>query len=374
VRHTIIPSIITVILAIAILIPIVPIGIKYWHSLALISPLPKNWSGSINPTPIPIHPLTVLLMGYGGGKHDGAYLTDSMVLARADDKTKKAWFVSLPRDLWVSFPISNEATTAMKLNAAYAIGIDDEQYPNKPLIFKGQNGGGSMAKYVVSQVTGQPVDFYLAVSFNGFIKAVDALGGIDVNVKLPFQDEFYPIEGKEKDTCSKSEDDIKAMTATASGYILEQLYTCRFETIKYESGIQHLDGSQALKYARSRHSGINGGDFNRSSRQREIIEAMITKIISLNFITKAGNFFNAWKGEIQTDFPFAKLPLLAQKFGDIMKYKIDNTALTLDNVLKESNSKDGQYILTTKTGDFDWNGISGFLNQQFETSESSTLH
>jgi polyisoprenyl-teichoic acid--peptidoglycan teichoic acid transferase len=360
-----------IILAILVIIPVGWTGIRYLQNLSLISPLPVGWNPPPKPTPIPWHPLTVLLMGYGGGNHDGTYLTDSMVLSRIDEKTKRAWFVSLPRDLWVTLPITAESTATMKLNAAFAIGLDDRGYPNKPVAFQGDGGGGALAKYTVSQITGEPVDYYLAVSFTGFVHAVDALGGIDVNVKLPFTDDTYPIDGKEKDTCGKSDDDIKVMTATASGFLLEQLFTCRYETITYPAGLQHMDGVSALKYARSRHSGINGGDFNRSTRQREIIEAMLAKIVSLNFITKAGAFYNAWKGEIQTDLPLSDIPKLATTYGDIMNYAMDNTALTLDNVLKESTSSDGQYILTPKTGDFNWSGIKAFLNQQFEASVSA---
>jgi polyisoprenyl-teichoic acid--peptidoglycan teichoic acid transferase len=371
VKHT--KSIFIVLIFFLILTPAVVFGEKYIQKLNLITPLPSGFVPPPKPTPIPEHPLSILFMGFGGGKHDGTYLTDSMMLTRVDDKTKRAWLVSLPRDLWVSLPISKEATMAMKLNAAFAIGLDDTGYPNKPPAFMGTGGGGEMAKYVVSQVTGQPVDYYLAVSFNGFTKAVDTLGGIDVNVKLPFTDEFYPLDGKEKETCGKSEDDIKAMTATASSYILEQLFTCRYETIKYEAGIQHMDGVNALKYARSRHSGINGGDFSRSNRQREIIEAMLAKIISVNFIPKASAFYNAWKGEIYTDFPMNKIPALAKKYADILKYTKFNTALTLDNVLMETTSKDGQYILAPKTGVFEWSGIKTFLNQQFAATQSGSL-
>src|SRR5581483_7229733 len=88
-----------------------------------------------------------------------------------------------------------------KINAAYAIGLNDKDYPNKLQQFKGPTGGGNLARYVASQVIGEPIDYFVGIDFSGFKKTIDALGGVDVNVETAFDDPEYPNEGHETDLC-----------------------------------------------------------------------------------------------------------------------------------------------------------------------------
>lgn len=105
-----------------------------------------------------------------------------------------------------------------------------------------------------------------------------------MKITKPFVDEFYPIDIGTTDTCGKSPDDIKALEATMSGDLLDSQFTCRYETLIFNIGTTHLNGATALKYARLRHSKTQGGDFNRSLRQRQVIEAIRDKIVNPNFI------------------------------------------------------------------------------------------
>ena len=92
----------------------------------------KKIADNSRPTPTPTparNDINVLLLGYGGGQHDGAYLTDSIILANINHDSKKITLVSIPRDLWVSIPVSSQESIFGKINSAYAIGIDDNQYP-----------------------------------------------------------------------------------------------------------------------------------------------------------------------------------------------------------------------------------------------------
>ncbi len=85
------------------------------------------------PTPAPASPerVNVLLLGYGGGTHDGTYLTDSIMVLSFDPKTKKAAMISVPRDIWTRIPADGQRGSFWKINTAYTIGVDDQSFPNK---------------------------------------------------------------------------------------------------------------------------------------------------------------------------------------------------------------------------------------------------
>src|SRR5437016_13429134 len=100
--------------------------------------------------------INILLLGYGGPGHDGAYLTDSIMVLSIRPGTHEATMVSLPRDLWVKIPaLPNNRVMMGKLNSAYAIGTDRRNYPNVRSDWKTATGGGDLAAATVSQVIGQ---------------------------------------------------------------------------------------------------------------------------------------------------------------------------------------------------------------------------
>ncbi|MFA6361501.1 MAG: LCP family protein, partial [Candidatus Shapirobacteria bacterium] len=218
------------------------------------------------PTPDPLAPYSILLLGYGGGAHEGGTTTDTIMVAKIDPRNKEISLISIPRDLWVPIPINGDETKSFKINAAYPVGLSKEkQYQNKKVEFTGEAGGGELAKYVVEQVVGFKIDYFAAIDFDGFTKMIDILGGIDIKVEKTFDDLFYPIEANIDDPCGKTDEEMKSLEATMSGDKLEQQYTCRYEALHFDKGIQHMDGIMALKFARSRHSATDGGDFNRAA-------------------------------------------------------------------------------------------------------------
>lgn len=183
----------------------------------------------------------ILLMGMGGEGHEGADLTDSMLVASlALDKHEVA-LISLPRDMWVP-------SLKAKINTAYHYGNE-----------KRAGGGRDLAKSAVAEMLGIPIHYVVVVDFQGFVKAIDAVGGIDVTVDRTFDDYKYPIPGLE--------------TAEPE--------SARYEHLHFEAGPLHLDGQTALKFARSRHAeGDEGTDFARSARQAKIIQAFRAKLLS----------------------------------------------------------------------------------------------
>lgn len=227
----------------------------------------------------------ILLLGIAGGAHDGANLTDTVMVAIIDSSARRVNLISIPRDLWI-----DEITG--KVNSAYEKGLS-------------KNDGLGFAKRVVSKFLGIQIDHAIRIDFNGFIEAIDSIGGVEVNVERSFEDYLYPVSGKENDMCGNEEvevdgkkalklEDGKIATDSATEDKGYQYFKCRYEHLKFERGLTQMDGVTVLKFVRSRHgSGGEGSDFARAKRQQRALEAIRAKVLSSdslvnpNGITKA---------------------------------------------------------------------------------------
>ena len=227
----------------------------------------------------------ILLLGYGGGSHDGTYLTDSMMVVHIDLSQKKIAMISIPRDIWVKLPTKSGADFHEKINAVYQMGLNPDNYPDVDVKGEGQPAAADLIKRVIGPVFGLPIDNYVSIDFDGFKRAVDILGGVDVSVLKTFDDYEYPVDGKEKDLCGKTEADLPELEKIASDSP-SLAFPCRYEHLHFDQGTTHMNGETALKYVRSRHSLQDGSDFGRAARQQRFLEAVKDKIISPGFITK----------------------------------------------------------------------------------------
>jgi anionic cell wall polymer biosynthesis LytR-Cps2A-Psr (LCP) family protein len=315
-------------------------------------------------------PYSFLLLGYGGGGHQGGKLTDSMMIVHVIPQKQQIFLISLPRDIWVSLPTSADQQQYFKINAAYAIGSDDRGYPQKPAQFTGPAGGGELAKVTVEKVTGLPIQHFAALDFAGFKKTIDVLGGVNVKVEKTFDDDQYPIEGKEEDTCGFTPEDQQAMAATMSATVLEKAYTCRYETIHFEVGKVHMDGETALKFVRSRHSKQDGNDFGRSTRQRNVLVAVKERVLSLDFFPKIIPFVNSLSYDLQTDLRLGDMETFLRFKDELSSYQIFNIAISDQNVLFETR-QNKQDVLIPKAGVDQWQSIHDWLTQQIETASVS---
>src|SRR6266516_1876636 len=115
--------------------------------------------------------VNLLVMGFGGGNHDGAYLTDSMVVMSLLPPSHHITLVSVPRDLWVQIPPGSGQYH--KINTAYEFGSNNNANPA---------AGSDAAAAKVSLVTGLDVKYWLTINFQGFRDFINAIGGIDVYV------------------------------------------------------------------------------------------------------------------------------------------------------------------------------------------------
>lgn len=357
-----------IILITAVLIFIVGVIASYiTYKQIVVKANPSANSGRVvtnptaTPTPDPLAAYSILLMGYGGGIHEGGKLTDSIMVVKVNPREEQITIISIPRDLWVPIPINGDETKHFKINAAYAIGNDDKKYPNKKIEFTGKAGGGELAKTVVSGVVGFKVDYFMALDFYGFVKIIDILGGIDVKVLNTFDDPMYPIENNIVDNCGKTNEEIKALMATMSGEKLEKEFSCRYENLHFEKGINHMDGQMALKFSRSRHSKEDGGDFNRAARQRLVLLAAKDKVMSLNFIPKIVPIIKTLADNLITDVGMERLNKFIEESEKISKYKISSVALTNLNVLKDG-IEEKQYVLEPRIGVDNFEEIKQFIN------------
>lgn len=309
--------------------------------------------------------INMLILGVGGGVHEGPDLTDTIIFASIDPNTKKVILVSLPRDLWV--PELNG-----KVNTAYTIGEDKEK-----------GGGLVLAKAMIGKILGQQIDYGVKIDFDGFVKAIDMVGGLDIYVDNAFDDYQYPITGKEADTCGHTDEEIASFSAQlASGSANPQdVFPCRYEHLHFDRGRQHMDGTMALKYVRSRHAeGTEGSDFARSKRQQKVIEAFKEKVFSLGTIldpVKAIGLINTVQSSIDTDIKedeYDDFIRLAQqlKGAKIISTVIDvgdDAANRLGLLVNPPISADygNQWVLTPRTGNGDYSEIQQYVSCELKS-------
>jgi polyisoprenyl-teichoic acid--peptidoglycan teichoic acid transferase len=260
------------------------------------------------------HRINILLLGYGGPGHDGPYLTDSIMLLSIRPSSHEAIMISLPRDLWVKIPaLPNDRSMIGKLNSAYAIGIDRADYPNVRSDWKTATGGGDLAAATVSQVTGQPIDYWIGVDFKAFRDVVNAIGGIKVDVPTTLDDPYFPA-------------------GESTGMM----------HIRIAAGVQQFDGERALEYARSRET---TSDFDRSRRQQLVMLAVRQRVFSVNAIPRLFSLLGALQDNVRTNLRPAEMRQLATLAGHIGDQDIRRVAIDTSNLLRSSFSRDGQYIL-----------------------------
>ena len=321
-------------------------------------------------------PINLLLLGYGGGNHDGTYLTDSMIVVHIDPKTQKIFLISIPRDIWIKIPTNGTDGSYSKINAAYSDGLDDTTYPNKQTQFTGADGGGKLAEFVTQEVIGVPLDYFVGLDFTGFTHTIDTLGGVSINVEKTFDDYSYPIEGKETDPCGHTPAEIASMSAqlaSASATLSDvDAFPCRYEHIHFDKGPQEMNGTTALKYVRSRHSLQDGTDFGRAQRQRNLIVAVKQRVLTASFIPQIVPFITSLGDDLRTDLTLDDVKTLVQNMQTLNKYQIVSLALTDQNYLQEAVASDDEDILESRDGMDDWTTVHKWLQDEFAGKQQPT--
>lgn len=313
---------------------------------------------------IPDTQVDILLIGYGGPGHEGGSLSDVLINVVIDNEKKTATLISIPRDLWVTIPISSDKREEYKINMAHAVGADDAKFPYKEPLFVGVHGGGEMSKHVVGQVIGRKIDYYASINFANFTTAIDRIGGINVYVPHSFDDYFYPIKGEEQNLCGKSPEEMVRIHALYTGFELEKEFSCRYEHLHFEEGDTKMDGATALKFVRSRHSESHGGDFARSDRQKALLVGIKDTLISQGVDTRIIKFTDSMRDVLKTDMDQVAVKSLSGFVGDTKEYKVNKINLSTQNVLTESRSSGGASILVSKEGAGVWRSLQNFVQSE----------
>jgi LCP family protein required for cell wall assembly len=231
---------------------------------ALLSP-------SAKPSPVsPGGPFTVLLLGSDNdSKFLGDHvLTQSMILVRINPAAKKVTMLSIPRDLYVPLSVGGVG----KIDGAYSY------------------GGPAAAIATVENNFGVHVDAYIWIGLVGLIHVIDAIGGIDVVTSSPVMDDFYPKDIGSGDPYA-------------------------YLRVAVMSGPQHLNGTLALQYVRSRHNDLQS-DFGRSQRQQQVLLALRAKatLVSAEDIPVLSA---SLKGQIKTSMGLQQIAALLPVAGSL---------------------------------------------------------
>jgi anionic cell wall polymer biosynthesis LytR-Cps2A-Psr (LCP) family protein len=146
-----------------------------------------------------------------------------------------------------------------------------------------------------------------------------------------------------------------------SGFALEKQFPCRYEHLHFDAGVNHMDGDTALKFGRSRHT---SSDFDRGIRQMSIILAVKDKLFKLNSLNKIPQFFAALVKSVRTDLSVESITTLTPILKTIPDMKMEQIGLDTTNVLTNSQSNSGAYILLPKNGADNWQETQHYIKQQ----------
>ncbi len=312
----------------------------------IATPVPDTAPPAVE-TPIPLPTsaagdarFAFLLLGYGGGNHEGSDLTDSLMVVIVDPERKALTLLSLPRDSWVPLLFDGKTAVYSKVNSAYAFAKDPALYPDRLARYTGDHGAGTFAADTVSQLLGVPVSYYLALDFQGFREMIDAVGGIDVNVPEGFAAR-YPAN------------DDPAIDPN-------------WKVVQFNAGEQHFDGERAIEYARARETiddSQEGSDFARSRRQRLIIEAFKTRLLQPAGLIHLPQLLGIASRHVDSNYPLPAAGGLTQLILDWKDVQIYQTALTGANYLEEATGPDGAYLLVPNAPDHSWAQIRAFARR-----------
>ncbi len=274
--------------------------------------------------------VNILLLGVGGDSHDGGQLSDTNIVLSIQPSKRRVAFISIPRDLVV--PI--EGYGWKKINEVNAWGEREHA-----------GSGPEKAAKVVEKILNISIPYYIRVDFRAFSDIVDTLGGISVNVERSFTDYTYPTA------------DYK------------------YQTISFSQGPTRMNGDRALKFVRSRHSGMNneGSDFARSKRQQKVIAAMKDAIFSTDTLLnpkKISSLFESLNKNIATNIsPWQgiKLLTLARETSEqsIIRLTFDDSP---ESFLTSDWPAGGAYMLRPKDGTFE--GMQRAVTSIFDISDT----
>ena len=281
-------------------------------SAALLGPL--NGGDRVN----------VLLVGYGGGDHDGAYLADSIQVLSIDPESDTTTSIPIPRDLWIegvaAYPQNGKVNEVFSAGQARG-GLEE---------------GGDLLADVVADVTGLQIEHWISIDFEGFREMVDAVGGVTIDNPRTFR---WTTNDR----------------ARQAGNWLGT----------FEEGEIALDGEEALMYSRARFTDLQeeSTDFARSARQARVIGALRSKLGEggVTSIVPGLQMMDALEGRMYTNLSAIDLFLLSGHLSADRRIELGE-----DVILTATTNTIGQYILIPSdwTGPGAYGGLRAYLDRE----------
>jgi LCP family protein required for cell wall assembly len=271
-------------------------------------------SSSISRASTNLQRINFAFYGYGGPGHDGAYLTDSIMVVSVQPRASgppAVAEISIPRDWYVPVELGGGRRTAGRINEAYADGVSGEG----TLAGSDPAAGSAVANATLEHVLGLHIDHWVGIDFQAFKAAVDAVGGVDITVPNTFTDDQYPA-------------------GECNGQPGEN---CKYMTIHFDAGMQHMNGTRALEFSRSRHSNDSGEgtDFARSRRQQLVVAALKQKVVSLGGLGSLPDLLNSLGDNVVTDLHVNDLEALYSLLKDVDNKSIQHVSFDDTNFLYE---------------------------------------
>lgn len=200
-------------------------------------------------------PISILILGVDQGlegRHDKGN-SDTLILATANPGKNKATMTSIPRDTLANIlGDPGDKYNMFRVNSAYGI------------------GGSKASMRTVSALLDVPINYYVEVNMKALKSLVNAVGGVDVNVPFDFS----------------------------------------YDWCDFRKGKQHLNGRHAVAYVRMRHDDPRG-DYGRQMRQRQVINAVVHKAISVDSIANYRNLVKIFTKYVRTNLTFNDMLALA---------------------------------------------------------------
>ncbi len=249
--------------------------------------------------------VTILLVGVDFAPGRDQHLTDTMLVATLDPITGEGAMVSVPRDLY-GVPLGDGRVYNAKLNSLMAVAsADPVTYPE---------GGPATLKAAIGELLGTTIHYFAAIDIDGLRQVIDTIGGVDVTVEHTIYDPMYP----------------DPFTGQHGFYI--------------EAGRQHLDGTTALAFARSRMA-AGESDFTRAERQQVLLTAIAEKLTAGNLLLTLPGLLDAVRDNVATDVPSSRIPDLAAEVQDADLDSIEQVVLTPPDFVAVDDSPASGYIL-----------------------------
>lgn len=220
--------------------------------------------------------ISILIMGIDtGGDRTDVGRSDIMIVATLNPNTNQATITSIPRDSYVEI---SGVPSRDKINHAYAF------------------GGPNMAANTVQDLLGIPIDYTFSMDMEGFVRAIDALGGLTITPVMTFeQGEHQFVEGQ----------------------------------------TQIMDGEAVLDYVRNRYTA--GGDYGRQERARQVAEALFGKVQNFDSLSNVNELITVFSETVATNLTISDLQDIALDSNEIF-----NNLETL-NLEGEGEMIDGVY-------------------------------